>query len=95
MARLSIKWRSATDVAPTAATTGESTDAKANTARVADRPMLVLVAAPDASAISQSTSQASYGFRDDWDMAAAESMGWYCGINGAHSGLDAGHLVDQ
>lgn len=62
---------------------------------VAGRPMLVAVAAPDATAISQSTSQASYGMRDDWDMAAAESLDWYHGHNGAYNGLDAGHLTDQ
>lgn len=62
---------------------------------VAGRPMLVTVAAPDATSISQVTSQASYGFRDDWDMAAAESMDWYHGENGAFNGLDVGHLTDQ
>ena len=50
MARLQIKWDSQSSVAPTAATTGDTNDAKeekTSSKRFADRPMMVYVMADD------------------------------------------------
>ncbi len=43
MARLRINWRTMTDVAPQAVTTGDRAEDATNTSRFADRPMMVLV----------------------------------------------------
>ena len=48
MARLDIKWRTRTEVAPQAVLTGESQEQTArSSARIADKPMMVLVTDPD------------------------------------------------
>ena len=47
MARLRINWKSATEVAPQAVTTGDRAEDAKNTSRFADKPMMVFVAHPD------------------------------------------------
>jgi hypothetical protein len=47
MARLRINWRTMTEVAPQAVTTGDRAEDAKNTSRFADKPMMVLVAHPD------------------------------------------------
>ena len=47
MARLRINWRSTTEVAPQAVTTGDRAEDAQNTSRFADKPMMVFVAHPD------------------------------------------------